>query len=135
LFAFAISTGEDARKYSGAVRIVTAIIALGFSAGLFLTVTLLLTLVHTYSSKLTGVIGAHTMEIKDDWIEESTAVDKSFHRWNASFRVKEFGNYVWIWPTEQKVFLIPKKPGRYEGDLAGFLAELKTKIKSYIGTP
>jgi hypothetical protein len=129
LFAFAISTSDEARKYSVGVRIIVAMVAFGFSAFQYLAILVVLYLIMTYSSKLTGVIGPHRMVIKDEGLEESTAVDQSFHRWSNSFRIKEFGSYVWIYPTDQKLFLVPKTPGRCEGDLAEFLEQLRTRIK------
>lgn len=134
-FAFALSTGDEMRKFSVTVRIVTAIFALGFSAVLFLMMMLVLNWIFVYASKLTGVIGAHKMEIKEDGLEESTDVNKGLHRWNPSFRIKETGSYVFIYPTEGHLFQIPKRAGQFEGDLNAFLDQLRTKVKSHAAAP
>jgi len=135
LFGASLSTGDEAHKFGAVVRIVTAIFGFGFAAVFYFAVMLLLNWIMVYSSKLAGIVGVHTLEIKEEGLEESTAVNKSLHRWNPSFRIKESSGYVWIYPTDQQFFLVPTKPGRCQGDLAGFLNELRAKLKSHTASP
>jgi len=128
LLTWSISTGPEYDKTTIFVRIACILTALVFSTIVYFALQILLHLIMVWCSKHRGIEGSHTLEIKDDGLEESTDINKSLHRWNPSFSVKEFGNYVWIYPTDGHFFVIPKRSGGYEGDLAGFLALLKTKL-------
>ncbi len=127
-FTLSLST---AAEVDAVTRVVVAVISFVFTAILYFAIVIALTAITTYLNKFSGVIGTHALEIKEEGLEESTAVNRSFYRWNASFRIKEFGNYVWIYPTDSVFFLVSKKQGAYEGDFAAFMDQLKTKIRSY----
>jgi hypothetical protein len=125
---YEMSTGEEVRKQSVFVRGVFTVFSAGLVTVVYFGGLLVLHLILVLSSKHVGVLGSHTLEIKDEGLEESTTVNRSLHRWNQSFRIREFGNYVWIYPTDGQFFLIPKRQEGHEGDLSGFIAQLKTKI-------
>jgi hypothetical protein len=125
---YSLSTGDEIRKQPVPFRILFTVFSIGFVAVSFVGLLFVLNLLMVLASKHVGQVGLHTLEIKDEGLEESTAVNKGLHRWNPSFRIKEFGNYVWIYPTDGQYFLIPKRQGGHEGDLSGFLAQLKAKI-------
>jgi len=126
--AFSLIPGEVFHRSSLAGRIVMIVFSIGFASIFYLGVQLVLHLIMVLSGRHVGVFGAHALEIKDEGLEESTPVNKSLHRWNPSFSVKEFGNYVWIYPTDGQFFMIPKRPGGHDGNLAEFVAQLKIKI-------
>jgi hypothetical protein len=128
IFTYSLSTGPEFRGQPFLDRLVFAGFVLVFTVVLYVAVLLGLNLLVLLTSKNIGQVGWHTLEIKDDGLEECTEVNKSLHRWNSSFKILEFGNYLWIYPTDDRFFLIPKRAGGYEGNLAEFVALLRTKI-------
>ena len=128
IFTYALSTGPELRGQPLLVRAIFMGFVLVFAVLLYVAVLLGLNLLVLLTSKNIGLVGWHTLEIKEDGLEECTEVNRSLHRWNPSFKVFEFGNYLWIYPTDGQFFLIPKRVGGHEGNLAEFVASLRTKI-------
>jgi len=129
-FTLQFSMSDEARKQGVVFQVFCGAFCLVAFTIFYALFMLVFHLIFILAGKHVGVLGAHTLEIKDDGLEESTAVNKSLHRWNPQFKVREFGNYVLIYPTDDKYFQIPKRNGGHKGDLATFLAHLKTKITS-----
>ena len=125
---FELSSSPEVRRYGISFEIFFIAVAFGLSVVVYYGCMLVVTLFMVGFGKHVGLLGAHKLEIKDEGLEESTTVNKSLHRWNPEFRVKEFGNYVWIFTTADRFFQIPKRNGGHEGDLAGFVAQLRSKM-------
>lgn len=121
-------SGTQGPKMNILARIIADIIVFTIFAALYIGFQVVVNGIMILFSKHRGVEGLHLLEIKDEGMEESTEVNKSLHRWNPSFRVQEFGNYILIFPTDGVFFIIPKRRGAYEGDLASFCHLLKSKI-------
>ena len=125
---FAVCSGEAFQQANLLARFFFIIFSLVFATLFYVSVQLVIQLFMVLFSKNVGLLGTHQLEIKDEGLEESTAVNKSIHRWNPSFSVKESGRYVWIFPTDGHYFLIPKRRNGHEGDLTEFIIQLKSKI-------
>jgi hypothetical protein len=82
----------------------------------------------TFFGKNTGVVGEHTLEIKEEGVEESTAFNKSLHRWNLSFKIRARLGYVWIYPTDGQFFIIRNDPALCQGDMAAFLDAIRVRM-------
>lgn len=127
-FAFTICSCDEFHKAGLPERIFFIVFSIVVACGFYLVLQFIAAMIMVTFGKHVGLLGAHTLEIKDDGLEESTTVNKSLHRWNPSFRISESGNYVWIYPTDGRYFLVPKRPGGHEGNLAEFVLQLRTKI-------
>jgi hypothetical protein len=127
------SCSKDLGNVSLGLRIVwmffSALVITCLLGAFFLLINVLLIL----SRKHTGIVGEHTLEIKEDGLEETTTVNRSLHRWNPAFRINKFGPHVWIFTTDTQFFLIPKTPEAHDGNLEEFLAALRSRMNQTAG--
>ena len=93
----------------------------------YLMIQFILQLIVVFAGRHSGVFGEHTLEIKPEGLEETTAVNKSLHRWNPAFRVRLWAGYVWIYPTEGQFFIF--RQNQCDGNVPEFLALLKSRIR------
>jgi len=54
-----------------------------------------------------GVIGEHTIEIREEGLLERTAINESLHRWAGFHKVQESRRYLFIYATDNLVHFVP----------------------------
>ena len=67
-------------------------------------------LFHTFwvfVNKNRGVIGEHTLEIRDDGLLEKTAVNESLHRWAGFHKIQASRSYLFVFVTDNIVHYVP----------------------------
>ncbi len=75
-----------------------------------------------------GVLGEHTLELTDEGLIESTAVNRSVHSWATPFRVRPTIGYVFVFITRDQGHIIPLNRAPLEGSVGLFLEELQARI-------
>lgn len=56
-----------------------------------------------------GVLGEHTIEIKENFLIETTDVNQTQHSWKGVDRIEENENYIFIYISPVNAHIIPKK--------------------------
>jgi hypothetical protein len=60
-----------------------------------------------FVNKNRGVVGEHTIEIRDDGLIERTAVNESLHRWPGFGKIQASRRYLFIFATDNIVHYVP----------------------------
>jgi hypothetical protein len=129
-------TYEETQKEPPGVRILIATFSAATGLGVGLVAGAVLIAAQSFFRRDQGVLGEHTLEITDEGLIESTAVNRSVFHWTTSFRIRETKRYARIYVSDSNYHLVPKFRPPSEGSADGFLHALRAKIKqTQQGTP
>jgi len=84
----------------------------------------------TRFKKLKGVLGEHTLEIRDDGLAERTDVNEALIRWTGIHKLVQTGRHLIIYVTETNVYLVPRKYFASLAEEKQFRAEIEKRMKS-----
>ena len=73
--------------------------------------------------------GEHTLELTDEGLVESTAVNRSLHIWNSPFRVRTTPGFTYIEVAAGCAYPVPTGRPPIEGSVPAFLDELSARIR------
>lgn len=76
-----------------------------------------------------GVVGEHTIEIREDGLLERTAVNESLHRWAGFHKIQASRSYLFVFATDNLVHYIPLRSFASAESAAEFRNELQRRAK------
>ncbi len=83
------------------------VITFALMACLMVVVQVLFHTFWVFVNKNRGVIGEHTLEIRDDGLLERTAVNESLNRWAGFHKIQASRRYLFIFATDNLVHYVP----------------------------
>lgn len=124
-------TYEDPKtgKQPMGVRIFAATFSAVCSAGIGVMGGVAVTAAQSFLRRDQGVLGEHTLEISDEGLIESTAVNRSVAKWATAFRIRDTKRYAFVYVSETNYHAIPKANPPLEGSVDEFLNALRMRIK------
>ena len=86
--------------------------AIFFTAAMFCIVGLAMMLMMVcivMFKKFRGSLGDHELEIQDEGLVERTDVNESLHRWAGFHKIVRTNRYLYIYVTDNKVHIVPRR--------------------------
>ena len=117
-------------KFSLAHKIMYAVFITALMFGFVGCATMATMWLSTRFKKLKGVLGEHTLEIRDDALVERTDFNESVIRWAGIHKLVQTGRHLIIYVTETNVYLVPRKYFASPQEEKQFRAEIEKRIKS-----
>ncbi|HSY17340.1 MAG TPA: YcxB family protein [Candidatus Acidoferrales bacterium] len=117
-------------KFSLAPKILYALFITALMFGFVGCATMATMWLSTRFKKLKGVLGEHTLEIRDDGLAERTAVNESLIRWAGIHKLVHTRRHLIIYVTETNAYLVPRKYFASPQDENQFRAEIEKRIQS-----
>ena len=119
--------GSDS-TYSVASRAFTVGLCLLFVVCVVLAARVLLVAVSVFLEKNKGLIGEHSLELKDEGLEERTEYNTSLHKWVSPMKIRTAGNCRLLYVTDNSAHIIPPQCRVLEGDREQFLSAIKARM-------